>query len=359
MLISNKFFSDTTIHGLNNAASTSNHIVRLIWIILIGLSTYVCGYTAYSAVVGYLEYDVITVTQTVDETSVVFPSLTVCAPISRGIKLNDGQINLCKFEEAACNATNDLDFFSREVILNSKNKEKMFCIRHNGFHKNNTLKTKTDIESKGLILKWTMNENFSFYLQDNYLNTYKSSVQYLIGTNETFRVYASKTVSKRLGDPYNPCKEVGDETYRRDNCLEMCVHEQVLHNFKCSLRSGYYYKYSPPRVLFCNQNDTVQAGWNVEYRKQCEVGCPKECSLTNWNVDIVPGPFHSDLKVPLTTVEVYITQMSHLELSQIPKSSFWDFLSSLGGTLGFLGMSFLSFVEVAEFILQIIFSVCL
>ncbi len=68
---------------------------------------------------------------------------------------------------------------------------------------------------------------------------------------------------------------------------------------------------------------------------------------------------NSDNKDTITTIEVSLSQMNHLELSQIPKTSFWDYLSSLGGTLGFLGMSFMSFIEVAEFILQIIFSFCI
>jgi len=166
-------------------------------------------------------------------------------------------------------------------------------------------------------------------------------------------VYASKTVDQKLGEPYNPCTEVEDKTYRRENCLEKCIHDRVDGVYNCSLSTGYYISIKTR----CRQNMTVQAAWRNSFMKPCEVVCPQECSSTDWNVAIVPGKENSNSST-ITTIEVYLSKMNHLELSQIPKTTFWDFLSSLGGTLCFLGMSFMSFIEVAEFILQIIFSFC-
>jgi len=197
---------------------------------------------------------------------------------------------------------------------------------------------------------------FMFYIQDNYLNTYRNSIEYRISANETYRVYASKTVDQKLGEPYNPCTEVEDKTYRRENCLEKCIHDRVDGVYNCSLHTGYYSSKKTPR---CKQNVIVQAAWRNSFMKSCEVVCPQECSSTDWNVAIVPGKENSNSSATLTTIEVSLSQMNHLELSQIPKTTFWDFLSSLGGTLCFLGMSFMSFIEVAEFILQIIFSFCI
>jgi hypothetical protein len=59
----------------------------------------------------------------------------------------------------------------------------------------------------------------------------------------------------------------------------------------------------------------------------------------------------------VTTIQVLVSQMVHLELTQKIKTTFWDYLSSLGGTLGFLGMSFLSFAEIFELVVELISNV--
>ena len=261
-------------------------------------------------------------------------------------------VSSCFFDDIRCNVTNDIENFTREKL--SKN-DQYNCLRFNGYRENYTLKAEDDIY-RGLVftLNMTMSE-FMFYIQDNYLNTYSSSIQYRISANETYRVYASKTVDQKLGEPYNPCIEVEDKTYRRENCLEKCIRNHVDNVYNCSLHTGYY---SSKKTPWCKQNVTVQAAWRNSFMKPCEVFCPQECSSTDWNVAIVPGKEHSSSST-ITTIEVYLSKMNHQKLSQIPKNTFWDYLPSLGGTLCFLGMSFMSFIEVAEFILQIIFSFCI
>ena len=306
-----------------------------------------------------MEYDVITVSKNVVEETVVFPSFTICAPLwsSYGnVVLSTSHVSFCYFENTRCNITNDIERFTREKV--SYTNDLYYCLRFNGYRQNYTLKAKDDIY-KGLVFKLSMNmSEFMFYIQDNYLNTYSSSIEYRISANETYRVYASKTVDQKLGEPYNPCTEVVDKTYRRENCLEKCIHDHVDNVYNCSLSTGYY-NHNFMKIPWCKQNMTVQGAWRNSFMKSCEVVCPQECSSTDWNVAIVPGKANSDSKDTITTIEVSLSQMNHLELSQIPKTSFWDYLSSLGGTLGFLGMSFMSFIEVAEFILQIIFSFCI
>jgi len=305
-----------------------------------------------------LEYDVITVTKNVVEEMVVFPSFTICAPLwlSFGnVKLSTRHVSYCLFDDTRCNITNDIEHFTREKLTSTN--DQYNCLRFNGYRENYTLKAKDDIY-RGLVFRLNMNMSvFRFYIQDNYLNTYRSSIEYTISANETYRVYASKTVDKKLGEPYNPCTKVEDKAYRRENCLEKCIHDHVDNVYNCSLHTGYY-NYNFMKIPWCKQNVTEQAAWRNSFMKPCEVVCPQECFSTDWNVAIVPGKENSNSRDTITTIEVSLSQMNHLELTQIPKTSFWDFLSSLGGTLGFLGMSFMSFIEVAEFISQIIFSFC-
>ena len=63
-----------------------------------------------------------------------------------------------------------------------------------------------------------------------------------------------------------------------------------------------------------------------------------------------------NLKNSLLAFNIYYQDLSYSEITQIPKSDIIDLVSGMGGLLGlFIGVSFLSFAEVIEVILEIIF----
>ncbi len=351
MLIATTFISNTTIHGLNNLVTTRHHVIRLLWIILIGLSIYVCGYTAYSTTVDYLGFDVITVTKNVEEKEVVFPAVTVCVNKEQEFRLSTAHINRCTFEEKNCNIKTDFEAFVREDAW-------YYCIRFNGYRQNYSLKTIKSRKSVGLTLDLNLNgSQIVFYVQDNYLNTFDDSLKYTMYQHDTLRVYATKTVDQKLGEPYNQCKEVEDVAYRQKNCIEICIREHVASAMNCSLKQGYY------KLMNNNRNLTVCSSFDGVVREKvknatdhCQVDCPKECDSIFWSVSIKPeNEFLENQRV--TTIQVLVSQMVHLELTQKIKTTFWDYLSSLGGTLGFLGMSFLSFAEIFELVVELISNV--
>ena len=335
--------------------------MRLVWLIIIGISTYITIYTAYNTTSQYTEYDVITVTKNIEEKEVVFPSLTVCAPVLfdyGNVFLGIRHINSCKFNDLRCNHSTDSIEFTRELL--SINTNRFSCVRILGFKQNITppFKTLSSLESNGLLLRLNLNISyFKFYVQDNYINTYRHSIEYTLAPYDTLRVYATKTVDKKLEEPYNNCQKFEDDSYRRENCIEMCVHEQIRNSKNCSVKAGYYIKNKTENLPFCFPNGpSVNDEWelisNASIVLPCQKSCPKNCYSTDWNLIISPDSTSGLTNT--TSIRVVLQQMDHLELSQIPKQTFFDFLSSLGGTLGFLGMSFLSFVEVFEFIIEII-----
>ncbi len=121
---------------------------------MIGLSAYVCVYTAYSTTLGYLEYDVITVTKRVVDEEVVFPAVTLCKKKeeNKDSDLNFRNVDECTFEGQACNITSDLERFTRD-------KGTFWCLRFNGYrkirgsNKRYSFKKTPDIESDGFYLK--------------------------------------------------------------------------------------------------------------------------------------------------------------------------------------------------------------
>ena len=54
------------------------------------------------------------------------------------------------------------------------------------------------------------------------------------------------------------------------------------------------------------------------------------------------------------SVKIYFNEMKYTFISQKPKTEVVDLVSNMGGTMGlFLGVSFLSFVEIFELIVEI------
>lgn len=65
---------------------------------------------------------------------------------------------------------------------------------------------------------------------------------------------------------------------------------------------------------------------------------------------------YESLKRNILQINVYYGDLGYERYEEISKMSWIDLISSIGGTLGlFLGMSFLSFVEILDMVLQIAF----
>ena len=131
--------------------------------------------------------------------------------------------------------------------------------------------------------------------------------------------------------------------YHIDNCIYTCVHELIESSYNCTLK-GFYQ---------INSNlDTCQ---NVRYLldeivvPECRLQCLEGCETTRYDA-LVGKTENTDA----TALTVKFSTMSHLELSQLPKTSLTSFVSEFGVTLGlFLGMSFQSFIEIIEVLIKV------
>ena len=65
----------------------------------------------------------------------------------------------------------------------------------------------------------------------------------------------------------------------------------------------------------------------------------------------------NQLRESIVSVAIYYEDLSYTVISKEPKISLLDLISSIGGIMGiFLGISFLSFLEIVEFIILYIYS---
>ena len=188
------------------------------------------------------------------------------------------------------------------------------------------------------------------YVSDNYLNSFDNIVPIIFELKGSYDISVSKSIDKKLGYPYNPCTEMTNKTYRFANCFDSCIHTKVANKYNCSMKG--YYKiqslkecYSEPGIYPLVYNESI------EFRDICRDECPKECEsiiYASSSSKLGDGQY-------IGFYEIHFSTFSYLEITQIPKLNFFSLISNIGGSLGlFIGFSFLSLVEILEFIIDII-----
>ena len=301
----------------------------------------------------YLDFEVITTTKKFKEETVIFPSFIICARV--GDNLNSlNAIDLCKFNGIECSKATDFELFSSDRQIGDHFYD---CLRYNGFqnNENSAFKNISSVAEDQLKIRLAepggpdgfhfSEKRMIFIVQDNYLNTLEYSKYYWMEEDDYFNVYVTKIVDQKLGEPYNKCQKM-DVTYRQLNCVEKCEHESVGLKYNCSLPG--YYKIKEYGDLCLNISSKKN-----QFQKKCEESCPEECDLTDYSVTILQGKL-KERETGTLTVYASFQTMRHIRIIQVAKTTFWDLTSSLGGTLGFLGMSFLTFVEIFEIVLELI-----
>ena len=158
-------------------------------------------------------------------------------------------------------------------------------------------------------------------------------------------------VQKRLEEPYNLCLKKND-TYRQDNCIEMCIIDIFKTKYNCSLPS--YYQTNQLNLCDLKGNSEL-LNLTKNEEKRCEQDCIEECDSVKYTtIPTGTEPIESNM----TVFDFTLTDFSSLEISQIPKMSVFNLISSIGGALGlFIGIRFMSLVEVVELFMDILIAI--
>ena len=106
---------------------------------------------------------------------------------------------------------------------------------------------------------------------------------------------------------------------------------------------------------------------SLKLPESCSLNCPIECDIITYRIDqnyLGPMPntylekyrFPKDLNERGAYMSFYYSNLEYTLLKEIPKTKPYDLVSNFGGTLGlFVGVSFISFVEIFEIIIEILF----
>jgi hypothetical protein len=211
-----------------------------------------------------------------------------------------------------------------------------------------------------------------------------------IKLSEMTNIAIKRTFIQKEPDPYSDCIDLDtydseyyrfiientNKAYKQEDCYNLCLQKNIIENCKCY--SLYYPKlYESKPCLNITQRDCYIKEYLSFKTKtlddNCAKLCPLECESVMYDLvksssnypteywfeifkDLFPNTSYSSAKERVLGLNIFYSQMSYTRISESPKISSFDLMSNMGGTLGlYIGISFLSFIEIVEMILEVIF----
>ena len=145
------------------------------------------------------------------------------------------------------------------------------------------------------------------------------------------------------------CKCNATLGYVNEDCKEPCVSNKR-SSFYNKNASNFCSRYCP---VECDSMELKVTPSFFEYSSQGNV------DLNNTDDDIKDSKIYDnykDVKENYANFYVYYSDLQYTTISESAKTKLSDLISNVGGTFGlFMGISFLSFLEIFEIIIEIIF----
>ena len=328
------------MHGLARIVNSKNYFIVILRLLIFLASLAFCVWTIYRTVHDYLKFTTVTESQSISLEETDFPAVYVCA-------MNERHLGTLNFTVAGeCSNINGRTPKLHFETISFTNKFKNFkCYRINSY------KAKFySLEAQNCLRLRIFNGKNSFFFVSNRYENYidnkfsrgSNKMKLEIGFHHDFRI--SKTEIIKLSEPYSNCSN-SIENYQINNCLMDCYTEKIAEKYNCTIEG---YSQLVNYTICPRQIDKKQ-----EARPQCLETCPLECKITKYFLTL--SKFPVDREPIETSVHVAFSSIDYVRVTDIPKTSPEGLISNVGGTLGlFLGMSFLSFVEIVEFIIQVL-----
>ena len=232
------------------------------------------------------------------------------------------------------------------------------------------------------------------------LNMYSSVNWITTGSQNYFQI--ERIFHENLGYPYNNClKNVSEfhlnrtllnqillisRIYTRKDCYYLCSHLAILEKSGCGCESDLEsVEKNCIQQWFENKLNSTKLcvrDFLSEFKKKdpyemCSNFCPLECDSISYTVIPYSEQFtpnglisrlsksenglekyttYEQVKKNYIAIFVYYKDLKYTLISQEPKTRLFSFISSIGGIFGlFLGISFLSFLEIFEMLFEIIY----
>ena len=198
-----------------------------------------------------------------------------------------------------------------------------------------------------------------------------------------------KIVTRKYPYPYSDCAERQSffyketvklyKKYNKFGCIELGYQRFIIDNCGCSISKSNVDLFKAKPCASDKEKTCADEAYkkNIDkLRNLLTNECPNECetasyessySVSDFSVqqyyDLYRNKFNlsedEDLRKKFNNgikLNVYFPQLKYTEVSETPKVGVISLISNIGGTLGlFLGISLLSFVEIVEILIEILF----
>ena len=378
----------STIHGIPKIFLTDRLFNKILWIVCTIVSTAVCAWFILESLFAFADFDHITQVETIYEQPTEFITVQFCSQDKTSFNKKDlkkGELLIqCIFNYDTACLENPGHFFE---AYNDPTYNR--CFRFNsGKNLSNhsipilssTIGGKDDsfimeiYAPKGLVV-WI--HNHSTPPKRLYKNDHNGDTGFA-STGFVTHFVAEKTVDTKLEEPYNKCfkdvslfednKTVIDyilnkpEVYSQVNCLELCFDLEFIELNPCNCTKAILGKvwkncYGLFNKLVNISECTFKYKMNW-YKQNLAEKYTKYCPLECDSISYLVSNRHLSNVVKKTNVLIYAyyRTLKYTLITQQPKMLKVDLISYIGGICGlFLGSSFLSFIEIFEFILEFVF----
>jgi hypothetical protein len=358
--------------GLPNIFRTDKLFLRIMWILLFSISLGATCFTIIKAINNYFEYEIVTNFYIFNQNIAEFPAITffILKNSKFNIPLKEILVN-CKFNTLSC----DLNDFTKIQDKNDyisyrfSNKTSFASGFHYGLRVTINL-TKIPFDKKcitsemdGMRLIIHNISNDPGYYGGLPLTGFNIAPGFI---NE---ILVSKIFIYKLGQPYNNCiknvKSIDsydsdlfryilqstNYSYRQTDCFEYCVGREMYRFLNITNKIDH-----PANILTRLDKTKLSRVFFEIVKNKLDLcpDCPEECDSIRYETTQSFTKLANNSN-DLIVFSVYYTSLDYTEINQIPKMDSYDFISNIGGNFGlFIGVSFLSFAELIEFIIEII-----
>ena len=371
----------STSHGIPNIIKTDRKCLKIMWLILFLLSSSVGIYLVIQSFISYFCFEVVTSIKVFKEIPTEFPAITFF--ILRNKKVNISLSDLiveCKFNSIRCN-------FSRDIRIN---KDKFGFISY-------TLKSQPTYlgGSKHSLIMGLNLSNISFdktttldglrviiHNKTNDPNYYRGISQngFNLALGFNYEISVNRIFTYKLGLPYNNClKDVKsidsfdsdlyrymikstNYSYRQTDCLNYCAGRELYNYLNMTNKID---RWESIVAEYPKYGETMRMVYLGMLKKGIYASCsdcPEECDSIQYEITHSFTKFLTQNEIfknqqieNFVYFTVYYESLQYKVIDQIAQMNVFDLISNIGGNLGlFIGISFLSFAELIELLVEII-----
>ena len=367
----------STSHGLPSVFRTDKICLKLMWLSLFIFGTSFGIYTVKKTIETYLNYEIVTNIQVINEIPTAFPAVTFYFLKNNRYGLLNNSIVKCFFNKIRCN--------SSDFHLNQDNQGfTSFTFKNKTSYLEGSiygLDLKLNLENIPINTKAFFNDSDGIRIiihNSSYDPTYYgggATNGFNVAPGFNYLISIKRTFSYKLGLPYNNClKDVKsidsydsdvfryiikstNYSYRQTNCFNYCMGRELYKSMNISNKIDHF-----ANVLTeyeSKKSDLIKEYFGLVKNgitSICGNDCPLECDSIEYETSLSFNKFITNNSDNLVNFNLFYTSLDYTMIDQIGKMDGFDLISNIGGNLGlFIGISFLSFAELIEIFIEIIY----